>query len=174
MCSTTIFRPLPHLSFPGARILLSLASRALDELRAKSGLARFLGTQLGENAMNIVGIKLAATAVAAALKVVPGRTTFCAAPCDAAKTAIGDRAALAFALNGACVLIGDSGRRPGCAVETGDTAKGDSGQGRGSRTSQLAIAAIARARLPTRFAIGDVAVNPVSGSVYACPSRAAS
>jgi hypothetical protein len=107
---------------------------------------------------------LTATAIVGAIAAIGLTAT--AAPGDAAK--LQSAGALAFAPNGV-LLIGDSAGGQVVAVETGDTAKGGSGKVEiADLTGKIA------AMLGTtadQVAVNDVAVNPVSGSVYLSVSR---
>jgi len=107
---------------------------------------------------------LTATAIVGAIAAIGLTAT--AAPGDTAK--LQSAGALAFAPNGV-LLIGDSAGAQVFAVETGDTAKGGSGKVEiADLTGKIA------AMLGTtadQVAVNDVAVNPISGSVYLSVSR---
>ena len=106
---------------------------------------------------------ITATAVAAALAV---GLTATAAPGDTAK--LQSAGALAFAPNGV-LLIGDSAGGQVMAVETGDTAKG--GSGKVEITDLTGKIAAMLGTTADQVAVNDVAVNPISGSVYMSVTR---
>ncbi len=106
---------------------------------------------------------LAATALAG---VIAFGFSASAAPGD--KTALQSAGALAFAPGGV-LLIGDSAGGQIIAVETGDTAKG--GPGKVEIADLSAKIAALLGTTADQVAVNDVAVNPVSGSVYLSVSR---
>jgi hypothetical protein len=106
----------------------------------------------------------AATAIAGSIAAIA--FTANAAPGD--KVALQSAGALAFAPGGV-LLIGDSAGGQIVAVETGDTAKGGAG-----KVEIADLSAKIAAMLGTtadQIAVNDVAVNPVSGSVYISVAR---
>jgi hypothetical protein len=106
---------------------------------------------------------LAATALAGAIAAVGFSAS--AAPTDAKLQSAG---ALAFAPNGV-LLIGDSAGGQIVAVETGDTAK--AGAGKVEIADLSAKIAALLGTTPDQVSVNDVAVNPISGSVYMSVSR---
>jgi hypothetical protein len=108
---------------------------------------------------------LAATALVSVVALA-GITASNAAPGDA--VTLHSASALAFAPNGV-LLIGDSTGGQIVAVETGDTAK--AGAGKVEIADLSAKIAGMLATTEDQIAIGDVAVNPVSGSVYIAVAR---
>ncbi len=105
---------------------------------------------------------LAATALAGAAAIAMTAT---AAPGDSKLQSAG---ALAFAPNGV-LLIGDSAAGQIVAVETGDTAKGGAGKVEIADLSSKIAAMLGTTA--DQIAVNDVAVNPISGSVYMSVSR---
>ena len=106
---------------------------------------------------------LAATALAGAIAAIGFSAS--AAPTDAKLQSAG---ALAFAPNGV-LLIGDSAGGQILAVETGDTAKAGAGKVEIADLSGKIAALLGTTA--DQVAVNDVAVNPVSGSVYMSVSR---
>ena len=115
-------------------------------------------------AMKLAGKLFAATALAGAIAAVA--FTAVAAPGDA--PALKSAGALAFAPNGV-LLVGDTAGGQILAVETGDTAKG--GAGKVEIADLSAKIAALLGTTADQVAVNDVAVNPVSGSVYLSVSR---
>jgi hypothetical protein len=114
--------------------------------------------------MKMTAKLLAATALAGAIAAIG--FTASAAPGDAAT--LQSAGALAFAPGGV-LLIGDSAGGQVVAVETGDTAK--AGPGKVEIADLSAKIAAMLGTTADQIAVNDVAVNPVSGSVYLSVSR---
>jgi hypothetical protein len=106
---------------------------------------------------------LAATAIAGALAALAFSAT--AAPGGVTLQSAG---ALAFAPNGV-LLIGDSAGGQIVSLDTGDTAKG--GAGKVEIADLTGKIAALLGTTADQVAVNDVAVNPVSGSVYLAVSR---
>ena len=106
---------------------------------------------------------LAATALASAIAAIGFSAS--AAPTDAKLQSAG---ALAFAPNGV-LLIGDSAGGQSVAVETGDTAKAGAGKVEIADLSTKIAALLGTTA--DQVSVNDVAVNPISGSVYLSVSR---
>ena len=107
---------------------------------------------------------LAATAIVSAAAFAGLSAT--AAPVDNA--ALKSAGSLAFAPNGV-LLIGDAAAGQIVAVETGDTAKAAAGKVEIADLSAKVAAMLGATA--EQIAINDVAVNPISGSVYLSVSR---
>lgn len=108
---------------------------------------------------------LSASILAGAAAIAVGLSANAAPPLSPALQSAGP---LAFAPNGV-LLIGDSTAGQVVAVETGDTAKG--GPGKVEVADLTAKIAAMLGTTADQVALNDVAVNPVSGSVYLSVSR---
>src|SRR5262245_35937134 len=112
--------------------------------------------------MKTAGI-LATTAIAGALAALAFSAS--ASPGGATLQSAG---ALAFAPNGV-LLIGDSTGGQVVSLDTGDTAKG--GPGKVEVSDLTGKIAALLGTTADQVAVNDVAVNPISGSVYVAVSR---